>query len=163
MAVNLSETGSVEVDEVTIMRAEVIRVVRRAQPVLILMIPMALVACFGVRVKKNVRNPRPFFSQAHARIERIHREDPHRHGRPRVIRLLIYAGEECDLVRIDAPFWLLDMGMDFERETRHSRSRRLEDGYDFEWREELRDLRKAGPGLLVEIEENGNRVLIWIE
>jgi hypothetical protein len=38
----------------------------------------------------------------------------------------------------------------------------FDDRYDFDWRD-IKDLEKLGPGLLVEIEDEESKVLIWLD
>lgn len=64
-------------------------------------------------------------------------------------------------IRIDAPFWLVTKCMDIEQKSYDPGDFDFEDDYEFEWRN-LQGLKEVGPGLLVEVEDEGTRILVWI-
>ena len=121
-----------------------------------------LVGCFAVRIKENVRDPQPYFEIAYERIQRIHRDDPQRKGHAGEVRLLIYDLKDRDLIRIEAPFWLVNMSMNIERKAHDPEDYHFEDDYEFDWRK-LQELKEVGPGLLGEVEDEGTWMLVWIE
>jgi hypothetical protein len=136
---------------------------RAIQTLLVILLPMLLAGCFAVRVKHNVKNPEDHFKRAYARIDRIQRRYPDRKGRPHEINLLIYEHSSRQLIEVNAPFWLVNKCKDFAiRAGEDEDEFDYEDRYDFDWRN-ITDLRDIGPGLLVEIEDEDNKILIWIE
>lgn len=122
-----------------------------------------LSGCFAVRVRRFVADPEPYFRRALRRIERIQRNDPGRRGCPGELHFLVYDISGKELVQAAAPFWLVDRWMDLG-ESPHARKaeKELRDRYDFDWRD-LRGLHEIGPGLLVSIEDEQSKILIWIE
>jgi len=106
----------------------------------------------------KVADPAPAFAQAR-------REAARYQGRPgpaHRVNVLVYDHDEGQLVRVSVPMWLarkiardrdgfeVDLGGDAgESLTRHVR---------------LRDVEKAGLGVLVEVEEEGgDLVLVWLK
>lgn len=136
---------------------------RYAQAVLAIVFLVMTSACFAVRVVENVRNPSRYFDQAYSEIERIHRLDPHREGTPRRVKVLIYDASERKLIRIAAPFWLVETCADIgERASQDREEMDFAKRYDFDWGG-LEDLEKVGPGLLAEIDDHRNKILVWID
>ena len=76
---------------------------------------------------------------------------------------MIYDQSDLELIRVSAPFWLVEKCMDpgDERDEWEEESR-IGERYDFDWRG-LESFREIGPGLLVEIEDEEAKILIWIE
>ncbi|MDH4197542.1 MAG: hypothetical protein OEW05_09065, partial [Candidatus Aminicenantes bacterium] len=65
-------------------------------------------------------------------------------------------------VRISVPLWMAELAMDIGIETERHHDFDLEERYDVDWRA-LRDLDRFGPGLLVAVASDHDRVLIWLE
>jgi len=135
---------------------------RIIQGLLILAMFMLASGCFTVRIIKNVENPDRYFDKAYAKIEKIHERHPDRQGRSRRIHLLIYKEQERELVRISAPFWLVNSCMDIGIMDSGDESFDRDERYDIDWRD-IKELEQIGPGLLVEIEDEQNNVLIWLD
>jgi len=138
-------------------------ITRKIQIVTALIIPLLLAACIGVRIENNVANPERYFTQAYRQIENIHKLFPHREGRCHSLHVLVYEKDEKKLIQVSTPYWMvktcLELGM-----------RAAEENDDFDWREKydidwqvLTDLEKIGRGLLVDINDEASRVLIWLE
>jgi hypothetical protein len=122
-----------------------------------------LAGCFAARVHRHVADPEPYFRRALRRIERIHRNDPDRRGCPGELHLLVYDRSEKELVQAAAPFWLVDRCMSLgEYPQARKAERELRDRYDFDWHD-MRGLHEVGPGLLVSIEDEESKILIWVE
>lgn len=119
--------------------------------------------CFAVRIHKHVGDPEPYFERAHRSVDRIHREDPDRRGTAHRIHVLVYNASDLELIQVAAPFWLVDKCMDLgDNQDEWEEEAELGERYDFDWRG-LRELHDIGPGLLVEIEDEEAKILIWIE
>lgn len=136
---------------------------RKTQIIAIVFLVFLLSACFNVRVIENVKNPERYFKKAYRQIEEIHLRYPDRERRPDVMHMLIYEGKENKIIKISTPIWLvngcMDMGMlAAEKESEID----FEDRYDFDW-SEIRDFSRIGSGLLVEIEDEKNKILIWLK
>ena len=145
------------------MRERMERPKRKVQIIVIVLVPLFLSACLCIKIAENVKNPSPYFKRAYRQIEEIQRHYPNREGRPHHIHLLIYDGSDRDVIEITAPLWLvngcIDLGMSVaERENEFD----FEERYDFDW-EAIRDLGQIGPGLLVEVDDEDGRVLIWLK
>jgi hypothetical protein len=130
---------------------------------LLIIIPLLLSGCFTVRVIRNVKNPDRYFSSAYKRIDYIHQKSPNREGRTDSIKVLIYESSERQLVKVSAPFWLLNTCMDIGiKAADEEEGFEFDERYDFDW-SDIKDLEKLGPGLLVEIEDEESKVLIWLD
>ena len=95
------------------------------------------------------------------KIERIHERHPNREGRSRRIHLLIYKETDRELAKISAPFWLINGCMDIGIKD-SDESFDIDERYDIDWRD-IKELEQIGPGLLVEIDDEQNKVLIWLD
>jgi len=130
---------------------------------LLMIVPLLLSGCFTVRVFRNVKNPDRYFSSAYKRIDSIHQKCPNREGRADSIKVLIYESSERQLVKVSAPFWLVNTCMDIGIKAADEEEEfEFDERYDFDW-SDIKDLEKLGPGLLVEIEDEESKVLIWLD
>ena len=118
---------------------------------------LAAVMASGCLVSvERVANPGPAFDRARAEAERGAR----RGGRVHTLKVLAFDPDESELTRVSLPLWLCrkmkgDIDLD-ESDPKISRAlgRQLR----------IQDIEKAGPGILVEVEEQrGEQVLVWLE
>ncbi len=136
---------------------------KATQIVCLVLISLALAGCFTVKVVKNVKNPDRFFDSAYRRIESIHQKHPNREGRAHSIFVLIYEASERQVVKVSAPFWLVNSCMDIGIQAADEEEEfGFNERYDFDWRD-IKDLEKVGPGLLVEIDDEESKILIWLD
>ena len=127
---------------------------RKLQVAAVLVVGLVGAACL-VDVEK-VSNPGPAFSKARREAAQAAKQG----GRAESLNVLAYDPDDEELVRVSVPMWLvrkmdcddsdLDLGDD---KTRRKLERHLR----------LEEIQKAGPGLLVEVEEEGGeQVLVWL-
>jgi hypothetical protein len=127
---------------------------RKLQVAAVLVAGLIEAACL-VDVEK-VSNPGPAFAKARREAAQAARQG----GRADSLNVLAYDPEDQELVRVSVPMWLvrkmdcddsdLDLGDD---KTRRKLERHLR----------LEEIQKAGPGVLVEVEEEGGeQVLVWL-
>jgi hypothetical protein len=137
---------------------------KASQLALLIIIPLWLSGCFTVRVIRNVKNPDRYFSSAYKRIDSIHQKRPNREGRADSIQVLVYEASENQLVKVSAPFWLVNTCMDIGIKAADEEEEGFEfdERYDFDWKD-IKNLEKLGPGLLIEIEDEESKVLIWLD
>ncbi len=136
---------------------------RKIQIVAIVFLVFFLSACLNVRVIENVKNPERYFRKAYQQIEEIHLRYPDRERRPDTVHILIYEGKENKIVKVSTPLWLVDGCMDLGMLAAENESEiDFEDRYDFDW-SEIKDFSRVGAGLLIEIEDEKNKVLIWLK
>ena len=129
----------------------------------LILLSLILSGCFTVRVIRNVKNPDRYFSSAYKRIDHIHRKWPNREGKANSIRVLVYEASERQVVTVSAPFWLVNTCMDIGiKAADEDEGFEFDERYDFDWRD-IKDIEKLGPGLLVEIEDEESKVLIWLD
>jgi hypothetical protein len=124
---------------------------------------LAFSACLRVQVVRNVDNPDPYFDRAYREIDRLEREDPGRLGDAHELCLLAYDADDGELVRVHMGLWLvrtaLSLGLDAAEDDRDFRD--WEGRYEFDLGV-LRRLDGFGPGPLLEVEEDRERLLIWL-
>lgn len=136
---------------------------RLAKIGLLMILPFLLSACFGLQVVKNVKKPERYFKRAYRQIEKIHEQYPNREGRTRSIHVLIYDCSERKIIQASAPVWMVNACMDMGTwAVEESEEFDFEERYDFDLGE-IRDLDQIGPGLLVEVNDEKNKILIWLE
>jgi len=139
------------------------KIKKATQIALLILIPLLSAGCFTVRVIKNVKNPERYFDSAYKRIDYIHQKRPNREGRASSIRVLVYEASARQIVKVSAPFWLVNTCMDIGIKAADEEAGfEFDERYDFDWRD-IKDLEKLGPGLLVEIEDEESKVLIWLD
>ncbi len=105
----------------------------------------------------RVADPRPDFARARDEAARLQG----RPGPPHRVNVLVYDDSDRKLVRVSVPLWLvrkiekdgeIDLGGDAEGLAEGVRPRLR-----------LKDIEKAGLGILVEVEEDGDdQVLVWL-
>lgn len=128
----------------------------------LILLPFIFSACFAVRIVENVKNPDRYFRKAYQQIERIHQNYPDREGRVHKINVLVYDSSDCEVIKVTAPFWIVNACMDIASSASEEDDFDFEDRYDFDWRD-IKELRQIGPGLLIDIDDEESRVLIWID
>jgi hypothetical protein len=110
-----------------------------------------------------VKNPRRYFRDAYREISRIHRSRRYRRAVPKQIHILVYERSERKIVRITTPVWMVDACTDLDQWIDEGRDEfDLKIRYDFD-RRKLRNLKHKRPGLLVDIKDKGDKVLIWLD
>jgi hypothetical protein len=127
---------------------------RKLQVAAVLVVGLFEAACL-VDVEK-VSNPGPAFSKARHEAAQAAKQG----GRAHSLNVLAYDPKDEELVRVSVPMWLVkkmdcdDSDLDFgDEKTRQKLERHLK----------LEEIQKAGPGLLVEVEEeDGEQVLVWL-
>lgn len=136
---------------------------RKIQVAAVIFIALLLSSCFDISIVRGVKDPHRYFKRAYSRIEEIHRHYPKREKRAHRLQLLIYENSEGNVVQMSLPLWFvrgcLDMGMKMAEGRNHFD---FDEKYDFDWKA-IRDLGRLGRGLLVEVEDEDNKVLIWLE
>ncbi|HZX10466.1 MAG TPA: hypothetical protein VFG01_05905 [Acidobacteriota bacterium] len=122
----------------------------------ILPLILLMSGCFCVEVKNDVRNPDKYFRNAYQKIESVEKRYPERRGPVSTVYILVYERSERQLIRVIAPMWIIDAGMDF------ADTYDVDTDCDFEFHE-IKKLRDIGPGMLVEVDGEDSKVLIWLE
>ena len=132
---------------------------RARLPLLIL----AAVVASGCLVQiEHVRDPRSHFASARREAERLQG----RRGPAKELNVLVYDASDQKLVRVSIPMWLArrieekvdwDKDVDWDSDDRDRVARRVRRHVN------LREIEKAGLGLLVEVDEDdGEQVLVWL-
>ena len=119
-------------------------------------------SCLGIHIRQGVRDADRYFERARKDILKIQDEDPGRHGRVHQVCVLVHDRDSQELIEVSTPLWMANacLGMVAEA-AEHEGDHGLKDRYDLDLRE-LGDLRRFGPGLLVEINDEDSHVLVWL-
>jgi hypothetical protein len=127
-------------------------------------LPLFLSACFKVQVIGHARDPQAYFDKAYRQLDRLERDYPDRKGRAHKLVVLIHEDSEDQIVKVSVPIWLANFGMKvgMKAAEHEHKSNKWKDRYELEWRA-IKDLGRFGPGLLVSIDEDRDKVLIWLE
>ena len=129
----------------------------------VLLIPLLFAACIGIRVEHGVRDADAYFEKAYREISRIESADPGRSSRAHRLCLLIHDADEDQVIRLSVPIWIVDAclsaGMQAS-DNGHDYDAR--NHYDLDWKA-VKDLGQYGPGLLVAVDEERDKVLIWLK
>ncbi len=145
------------------MRSAITKKITPWQAVAALALIAGLSGCVGIRVVGNIHDPDPYFKKAQARIEKIYRNFPHREGRPHRLHLLVHDSSSDKLIKLSVPTWIVDACLKAGAEATEEKDEfKFERRYKVDWRS-IEDLSGVGPGLLVQVEDEQNRVLIWLE
>jgi hypothetical protein len=123
-------------------------------------------ACLGLHIREGIRNADPYFDRARSEIQRIQAKDPGRHGAVHRLCVLVHDRQSNDLVEVSTPLWLaeacLGVGLSAAEHDRESGLQDFSERYGLDLRS-LKDLDRLGPGLLIEIEDEDSRVLVWLK
>lgn len=120
------------------------------------------VSCLGIHIREGVRDADRYFDRARQEIQSIQKEDPGRRGGVHQVCVLIYNRSSRELVEISTPLWMANACLDMISDAAaHDEDHGLGDRYDLDLKE-LKDLRRLGRGLLVEITDEDDRILVWL-
>lgn len=127
------------------------------------LIVLSLTACISVRTERGVKNADRQFEKASAEIARIEGTRSDGARRPHRLCVLVHDAEQGELVRVSVPMWLVDAGLSLGADASgHEHGRSSGDRYELEW-SAIKDLGRFGRGLLVSVEEERARVLVWLK
>ncbi len=122
-------------------------------------------ACLGVHIRQGVRDADSYFDRARREIDRIQAEDPDRHGPVHRLCVLVHDRHSHELVQVSTPLWLanacLDLGLSAAEHDRNNGLAECQERYGLDLRS-LKDWDRFGPGLLVEVNDEDSRVLVWL-
>jgi hypothetical protein len=127
--------------------------------------------CFGMVIDTEhaARFPEKAFAEARRHIADLSRQAGH--GRDlRELHLMVYSGHDGEFTRITVPTWALDMIAADGHKSRQAESTgsdpdQMVSRYVDVDDNDLKRVLKIGPGLLLEVEDNGDdtHLLIWLE
>jgi len=130
---------------------------------------LSLSACFYVNVSRTDRFPAEAFTQAQQAIARIAAADPQRRGHVRKLHVMVYEGDDGELVRASFPIWLVKLGMKWDAKDEEARDHRdtlakAADTAGVDW-DDPDTLIRLGPGLIAQVDEveDDTHVLVWLE
>ncbi|MBN2346633.1 MAG: hypothetical protein JXO51_09620 [Candidatus Aminicenantes bacterium] len=123
---------------------------------ILLIAGLAATACFDLHVESGVDYPAGRFSAALERIALLRSGSTAGASRATALHMLVYDGEERELVSASFPMWLVRRG------TKEGEA--LDRYFDLDSRA-LQEISRLGPGLLAQVEDEreGTHVLLWLE
>jgi hypothetical protein len=128
-----------------------------------MVLPLVLSGCLNVKVVEHVDDPGRYIDRALQRIEKIQSASPNREGHPHSLNVLVYDGDSRQIVQVETPLWIvhtaMDIGMHFAE---HENDKKWGKRYDFDWKA-LSDFRQFGRGILVEVDDDDDKVLVWLD
>jgi hypothetical protein len=131
---------------------------------LLIALPLFFGACVRIRVIRHVDDPGPYFEREQKRVERLQQGTHPGRGRAHDLCVFAYESGENQIVRCRVPLWLVRLALhagleaaEHDPEWREWRHR-----YQFDW-SVVRDLDSFGRGLLVAVDDERDKVLVWIE
>ena len=124
-----------------------------------------LTGCMNLLIETDVDYPAGLFKKTIKKIEAIHAKDPHRKGNVSKLNFLVYDGDDRQLVRFSIKKGLAEMALKNGDITDDDDINEYSKKYASLDLENIKDLDKLGPGLLMEIEvtEENTHVLIWLD
>ncbi|MEW6455324.1 MAG: hypothetical protein AB1410_01240 [Acidobacteriota bacterium] len=126
------------------------------------LLPFILISFYScvLIIDDRIYDPNPYFKNAMKRIEKIHKKDPKREGPVSSMKILVYEKDEHKLIKLTIPFWLLNFGLDVAEASENKKYYRRSEDFHYT---DLKKLKEAGPGLLIQVDEEDSKVLIWLE
>lgn len=111
---------------------------------------------------EHIRDPRPHFEAARREAARLQG----RRGPAKELNLLVYDASEQKLVRVSIPMWLarkIESRVDWDKDVDFDWDDKERVGRSVRRHVNLKEIDKAGLGLLVEVDEDdGEQVLVWL-
>lgn len=117
-----------------------------------------------VEVKKYYDDPETLFAKVEDEMRMVERDGTLRNQPPISIHLMVYENDSQNLVRIKVPFWLL--------EKFHHKDAILDCAGEFRDRPwanpkkikfSLEDLKKMGPGTVLQVHDGNDRMILWLK
>ena len=133
--------------------------------IFILIALLLLTGCMNLLIETDVDYPDGLFKKTMKKIEALHAKDPHRKGNISKLNVLIYDGEDRQLVRFSIKKGLAEIALKNNDITDDDDIKKYSKKYAHLDLENIKDLDRLGPGLLMEIEvtEENTHVLIWLD
>ena len=133
--------------------------------VFMLIVLLFLAGCMNLLIETDVDYPDALFKKTMKKIEAIHAKDPHREGSVSKLNVLVYDGDDRQLVRFSVKKGLAEMALKNGDITDDDNVKKYSKKYANLSLENIKNLDRLGPGLLVEIEvvEDNTHVLIWLD
>lgn len=127
--------------------------------VYIVLLTVLLSGCMSLHLRDNVNYPEQTFERAEKKIEDLHAKDPQRRGKIHKLNLLVYDGENRELVKLSIRKWLAQLILKIAVKDD------MEDNVTNAILKDIKNLKKIGPGLLVEVKEEkeNSHILMWID
>jgi hypothetical protein len=160
--VNLFRKSFVVAFEDNSARLDMKKLPQAARVLGILALLLLLTACLNVQIERGVHDPSSRFDRALQEIEKIEQDYPGRQGRPTNLCLMIHDSSSRELIRLRVPLWIVDLALEAGIEAdAHDHYSRYRERYDLDWKA-LKHLGQFGPGLLVSVDDDRNKILIWL-
>jgi len=121
---------------------------------------LALPGCW-VWIDSNPRNVDAVFREALDEVERIQSVPSAERGKPHRVRLLVYDEGDDQLVKLSVPLWLVRRIADHQAEDEPEAGARTEELARYGL--SVDRILEGGRGVLLQADEDDEKVLIWLE
>lgn len=121
--------------------------------------------CMNLRIQEDVDYPENLFKETKAKIADIQARDPHRKGTFSRLHILVYDGDDRELVGLSVKKGLMKKILKNEGISAGKDGDKYTKKYARFDLDKITDLDRLGPGLLVEVEdmEDNSHIMIWLE
>lgn len=137
--------------------------IRKTRNALLILVALTFTACPMLTISHYDTFPQDTFDRANQHIAKLQARNPDRAGEATEIHLLVFDGDEGQLIKMTMPLTVVEWGVDVAKYNVHDDS--IENQLNPLDHMNPEDLRKLGPGLLVHVEDadDDTHVLIWLE
>ncbi len=117
-----------------------------------------------VEIKKYEKDPQPLFADAEQEVENALKQTAGRKAIPNDLHILVYEKGSRQLIRIRIPFWILIKMEDKEVDINVPG-----DFKDRPWANRdkihftLAELKKMGPGVVLNVNDDDDQVMVWLK
>lgn len=121
--------------------------------------------CMNLRIQEDVDYPEDLFKETSAKIADIHAKDPHRKGSFSRIHILVYDGEDRELIQLSVKKGMAEKILENNGFSTGKEGNKYTKKYaDFDL-DGLKVIDRLGPGLLIEVEDmkENSHIIIWLE
>lgn len=120
-------------------------------------------SCFSVRIIENIENPDHYFSKTYDKIEKLYHRFPERKGPVNFLNVLVHEGRSRKIVIVRIPIWIVNSCLKLGwKAVQYNRDFGCVRKYEVDWKG-MKSLSQFGPGLLVQVEDERDRILIWLK
>jgi len=118
-----------------------------------------------LQIQLDVDYPVELFSHSMEKIKTIHIKDPYRRGEVAGINFLVYDGSERKLVSFFVPAGIAELTFEKAKSVNNSELKKYSAKYGNIDLNNLGDLNRIGPGLLLKVDDlnENTHVLIWLD
>lgn len=134
--------------------------------IVFMMIALLLLSgCMNLRIQDDIDYPEDLFKETKTKLAALQAKDPNRKGKVSRIHILVYDGEDRELVQLSLKKGMAEKFLKSEGISGSTESDKYTKKYaDFDL-DNIKNFDRLGPGLLVEVEdmEENSHIIVWLE